>query len=69
VASISWDYTGQFLAIAGPGCVAVQQYAKSSKAWTEPLRKALAGQAVRWGPNAGSLKVLTPEGAISTLGA
>jgi pre-mRNA-processing factor 19 len=69
VDSIHWDYTGQFLATAGPGSVSVQQYTKSSKSWSEPVRKAVAAKDVAWGANASSLIALTPEGGLSVLGA
>lgn len=39
VDSISWDYTGQFLLTGGPSGVTVQQYTKSSKEWSTPLRR------------------------------
>jgi pre-mRNA-processing factor 19 len=68
VESVHWDYTGQFVATAGAGCVSVQQYSKSSKSWSEPFRKAVAAKDLQWGANASSLVVLTPEGAISVLG-
>ncbi|OCK74533.1 Prp19-domain-containing protein [Lepidopterella palustris CBS 459.81] len=66
--SIRWDYTGQFAAIGGPGCVSVQQYSKSQKSWSEPLRKAVPAKDMAWGPKASSLVVLTPAGAISIIG-
>ncbi|KAK1809265.1 hypothetical protein LTR12_016378 [Friedmanniomyces endolithicus] len=65
VTSVSWDYTGQFLAACGPGGVVVSQYSKSAKAWGEPLRKALGAVDVKWGANAKSLVALTAEGAVS----
>lgn len=69
VTSVSWDYTGQYLAVAGAGFVAVQQYAKSSKSWSEPFRKALNAVDANWGSNAHSLIALTSEGAVSVLAA
>lgn len=69
VDSIHWDYTGQFLATAGSGNVTVQQYTKSSKSWSEPVRKAVPAKDVAWGTNASSLVALTPEGGLSILGA
>ncbi|KAK8232559.1 cell cycle control protein [Phyllosticta capitalensis] len=68
VESIQWDYTGQFLAAAGPGSISVQHYAKSSKSWSEPFRKAVAASAARWGAQGQSLVALTTEGALSVLG-
>ncbi|KAF2468984.1 WD40 repeat-like protein [Lindgomyces ingoldianus] len=67
VNNIHWDYTGQFLATAGSGCVSVQQYTKSSKSWSEPVRKAVPARDVAWGSNASVLVVLSPEGALSIL--
>nr|POE74316.1 pre-mrna-processing factor 19 [Quercus suber] len=69
VVSASWDYTGQFLAVTGPGGVTVIQYSKSSKSWSEPLKKSISGVDVKWGAHAASLATLTSEGAISLLSA
>ncbi|QIW95230.1 hypothetical protein AMS68_000748 [Peltaster fructicola] len=68
VAALTWDYTGQFLAAAGPGGVVVKQYEKKSKEWTEPLRKAVNASNVSWAAHAKSLVTLTNEGSISILG-
>ncbi|KAL5380857.1 hypothetical protein PMIN06_010677 [Paraphaeosphaeria minitans] len=67
--SIRFDYTGQFLATAGSGSVSVQQYTKSSKSWSEPVRKAVAARDIAWGVSATSLVALTPQGGLSVLGA
>lgn len=67
VEGITWDYTGQYLAIAGPGCVTVQQYTKATKAWSEPFRKAIPAVAVEWGRNAQSLLALNSDGVINIL--
>lgn len=64
---VRWDYTGQYLVGAGSGCVAVQAYDKSSKSWSEPLRKACSATAVEWGPSAKSLVVLNSDGSIAVL--
>ena len=66
---LSWDYTGQFLAACGPGAVVVSQYVKSSKAWQEPLRKAINAVDIKWGAGAKSLVALTGEGGVSILAA
>ncbi|MCJ1355936.1 MAG: hypothetical protein MMC33_005929 [Icmadophila ericetorum] len=58
ITSLRWDYTGQFLAAGGPSGLAVQQYSKASKDWSEPLRHSTPAVAVEWGPNARSLLVL-----------
>ncbi|KAF7189098.1 Pre-mRNA-processing factor 19 [Pseudocercospora fuligena] len=68
VTGISWDYTGQYLAAGGPGGVVVSQYSKSSKSWSEPLRRALNVADVKWGAKAKSLVALTGEGAVSVIG-
>ena len=65
--SLSWDYSGQFLATAGSTGITVQQYLKSSKAWSEPLRVAVPGVAVRWGEEAKSLMTVNQNGVISVL--
>lgn len=69
VSGLTWDYTGQFLAACGFGGVVVQQYEKKGKAWTEPLRKAVAAVDVAWGAKASSLVALTGDGAVSVLAA
>ena len=69
VAKVRWDYAGQFLASAGPNGLAVQQYSKSTKEWSEPLRSAVPGVAVEWGPNAQQLVTVNEEGAITVLSA
>jgi len=64
VTSVTWDHTGQYLAACGPGNVVVQHYAKSSKSWSEPFRKAANAVDVQWGANAQSLLALSDEGAV-----
>ncbi|KAK1831442.1 hypothetical protein QBC39DRAFT_283111 [Podospora conica] len=66
--SLSWDYTGQFLATVGATGVTVQQYLKSSKAWSEPLRTSVPGVALRWGAEAKTLVTVGKEGVVSVLG-
>ncbi|KAI0976466.1 WD40-repeat-containing domain protein [Xylaria arbuscula] len=69
VQHLAWDYSQQFLATAGPAGVTVQQYSKSAKSWSEPLRTAVNNAVdVAWGPNAGNLLVVNNEGVISVLG-
>src|SRR5262249_50059581 len=60
--SLSWDYSGQFLATGGPDGVTVQQYTKSSKSWSEPLRSAVQAVCVRWGPEAKKLVAVNGDG-------
>ncbi|KAJ5152185.1 hypothetical protein N7492_010480 [Penicillium capsulatum] len=65
--SIYWDYTGQFLLTGGPSGLTVQQFSKSSKAWSEPLRSAVPAVAVGWGPGAQSIVALNEGGAVTVL--
>ncbi|KAJ9150762.1 Pre-mRNA-processing factor 19 [Pleurostoma richardsiae] len=68
VQSLAWDYSGQFLATAGPTGLTVQQYAKSSKSWTEPLRNGTPAVAVKWGEAAKKLVAVNSDGVVSILG-
>lgn len=68
VERVRWDYTGQFLAIAGPSGLAIQQYSKSSKEWSEPLRSSVPAVAVEWRPRAQSVVTLGADGAVTILG-
>ncbi|KAI1339396.1 cell cycle control protein [Xylariaceae sp. FL0016] len=68
VDSLAWDYSQQFLATAGPAGVTVQQYNKSSKKWSEPLRAAVGAVDVQWAENASKLVAVNGEGVISVLG-
>lgn len=67
ITGMRWDYTGQFLATAGPGGVTVQQYSKSAKEWSEPLRLAVPAAAIDWGSSAQSLVSLN-KGLLTVLG-
>lgn len=69
VDSISWDYTGQFLLTGGPEGVTVQQYSKTSKAWTEPLKSAVPAVAVAWGKGTHNLAALDQTGVVTILAA
>lgn len=69
VQSLAWDYTGQFLATAGPSGVTVQQYAKSSKKWSELLQSATPAVALAWGGEAKKLVTVNGDGVISILAA
>ena len=57
-----WDYTGQFLATVGPSGITVQQYSKSAKEWSEPLKSAEPAIGVAWGLTAKSLVSLNETG-------
>ncbi|KAJ5098685.1 hypothetical protein N7532_005686 [Penicillium argentinense] len=65
--TIFWDYTGQFLLTGGTGGLTVQQFIKSSKTWSEPLRSAVPAVAVAWGSAAQSILALNEGGAIAVL--
>lgn len=67
VTTVQWDYTGQFLAIAGAGGVAVEEYSKKSKKWTEPFKKAIPAIALAWGASGSSIALLNGEGALTLL--
>lgn len=67
VDSISWDYTGAFLATAGPSGITVQQYTKSEKAWSVPLTNATPAAAIEWGELAHKLICVSAEGELSIL--
>lgn len=68
VMSVRWDYTGQYLATAGPTGVAIQHYLKSSKEWSELLRSAVPAVSVDWGSSAQDLVSLDGNGVITILG-
>ncbi|OQE44966.1 hypothetical protein PENCOP_c002G08360 [Penicillium coprophilum] len=69
IESIFWDYTGQFLLTGGPSGVTVQQYSKSSKTWSEPLRSAVPAISVAWGSAAQSIVALNEAGVVTVLAA
>ncbi|KAH7144306.1 WD40-repeat-containing domain protein [Dactylonectria estremocensis] len=68
VQSLAWDYSSQFLATGGASGVTVQQYTKSSKAWSEPLKNATPAISVRWGESGKKLVTVNGEGVLSVLG-
>ena len=67
VLSVRWDYTGQYLATAGPTGVAIQHYLKSSKEWSELLRSAVPAVSIDWGLRAQNLVALDGDGVITIL--
>jgi pre-mRNA-processing factor 19 len=69
VNTVRWDYTGQFLATGGPSGITVQQYTKSTKQWTEPLKSAVPALALAWGSDGQSLGAVDETGALNLLGA
>ncbi|OAA67824.1 cell cycle control protein [Niveomyces insectorum RCEF 264] len=68
VTSISWDYSAQFLATAGPSGLTVQQYAKGPKSWSQTLSRATPAVSVSWGPQAKHLLSVSSEGLFSLFG-
>ncbi|KAI5812116.1 WD40-repeat-containing domain protein [Pyronema omphalodes] len=66
---LAWDYSGQFLAVAGKTGVSVQQYTKADKKWSEPFRGSAQALATAWGTKARSLVTVDVEGRVSVLGA
>ncbi|KAL1892827.1 hypothetical protein Cpir12675_004361 [Ceratocystis pirilliformis] len=69
VLGLAWDYSAQFLATTGPNGTTIQQYSKSAKKWSEPLRVAVPGVALQWGEQAQSLVVAGSDGVVSVVGA
>lgn len=69
VQDLAWDYSQQFLATAGPAGITVQQYVKSSKSWTELVRKDFAASQVQWGKDARRLVAVGQNGSIGVLAA
>ncbi|KAJ5757514.1 uncharacterized protein N7511_006208 [Penicillium nucicola] len=69
ISSIFWDYTGQYLLTGGPSGVTIQQFTKSSKSWSEPLRSAVPATSVAWGSAAQSVVALNEAGAVTVLAA
>ena len=65
--SVAFDYTGQFLLAVGAGGVAVQQYVKSSKEWSELLRAAVPARDGVWAAQASSIFVVGKDGDISEM--
>ncbi|KAL4723853.1 hypothetical protein ACLX1H_009498 [Fusarium chlamydosporum] len=68
VQSLAWDYSGQFLATGGAAGVTVQQFTKSTKKWSEPLKSSTPSVSVRWGESAKQLVTINGEGVVSVLG-
>lgn len=64
ISEVAWDYTAQYLAIVGGGAVAVQGYQKSSKKWSELLKKAMKSRKVVWDPQGKHLLVDSESGIV-----
>ena len=67
VDAVEWDYTGQFLAAAGPGGVTVNQWSKVSKEWSELLKSPNPAASVIWGKYAQSLLTTNADGAVNIM--
>ncbi|EED22892.1 cell cycle control protein (Cwf8), putative [Talaromyces stipitatus ATCC 10500] len=67
ITTLAWDYTGQFLLSGGPNGITIQQYTKSTKEWSEPLRSAVPAVGVAWGPLAQSVLTINTEGVLNVL--
>ena len=65
IKSVRWDYTGQFLVAAGPSGLAVQQYSKATKDWSEPMRTSTGSIAVEWGLSAQSIITMGSDGSLT----
>lgn len=65
--AISWDYTGQFLAVAGADGVTVEQYSKASKEWSQILKKAVPAKKIAWGQGAHSVVTVDGGGVVTSL--
>lgn len=65
--SIRWDYTGQYLAAAGPRGIIIHQYVKSSKTWSSVSSFAVPATNISWGRQARSLIALDNEGILKVL--
>ncbi|KAI9671405.1 MAG: hypothetical protein M1831_004314 [Alyxoria varia] len=63
--SIQWDYTGSYLAGVGVQGLAVKHWDKSSKQWSEILRKKPQGRVIRWGKDARGLVILLKDGYLA----
>lgn len=68
VNSISWDYTGQFLASAGSGGISVEQYSKASKEWSEVFKSGTPATRIAWGKDAQQLFSLNEQGVLTSFG-
>lgn len=68
VAALAWDYSGQFLATAGPAGLTVQHYAKGPKKWSQTLSSATPAVAVQWGAHAKQLLSVNADGVVSVVG-
>ncbi|KAF2666561.1 cell cycle control protein cwf8 [Microthyrium microscopicum] len=63
ISSLSWDHSAQYLAIVGGGSVAIETYQKSSKKWSEVMKKALNARQVSWDPQ-GQYLLVDGDGVV-----
>lgn len=68
VDTLRWDYTGQYLAAAGPRGLTISQYKKSTKSWSDVISTAVPATALAWGPQAKSLVTVNSDGVVTILG-
>ncbi|CAK7567958.1 MAG: hypothetical protein SEPTF4163_005936 [Sporothrix epigloea] len=68
VVALAWDYSGQFLATAGPAGVTVQQFSKGPKTWSQTLSSATPAVAIQWGRHAKQLLSVNTAGVLSVNG-
>lgn len=66
---VRWDWSGQYIAAAGPSGVSVQHYAKASKSWSEVVRAGVPAVASAWGARGATLVVVGGDGVVTVLGA
>ena len=67
IEDVRWDYTGQYLLVAGQSGLAVQQYSKSTKEWSEPLRTAIPSTSAEWGLSGQRLISVNVDGTVTVL--
>lgn len=64
---IRWDYTGQYLVIAGSESIKIYKYTKSTKSWSDVITLNVAATAVAWGSEARSLITISYDGVVKVL--
>ncbi|CAK7274956.1 hypothetical protein SEPCBS119000_006439 [Sporothrix epigloea] len=67
VVALAWDYSGQFLATAGPAGLTVQHFAKGTKTWSQTLSSATPAVAIQWGAHAKQLLSVNADGVLSVV--
>jgi pre-mRNA-processing factor 19 len=64
ISDVAWDYTAQYLAIAGGGAVAIESYQKSGRKWSELFKKAMKSRRAVWDPLGQHLLVDSEKGIL-----